>query len=242
MYSWVSVTTWSLFWMSWTIAGNAAAASRSRSSLAAEGEGGGGSSSVVNATCSTASMRWQKCAASLWAVVVYFFLFLIPLLLPLLQSPSQYASQSALNRSHNFNGCGEFVALLSGSVASFMDPDRHPSARAELLFLCVCSGVNEVNKLFVYFCFLHKKKATNITKYWRNAELMGTASSGVTVRLVSFGVSLPVALSWSRCFSVSCCLLTSPNWQGKHTHTHTTYTIAHTQSLVCGIVNRSTTY
>lgn len=150
-----------------------------------------------------------------------FFVFLIPLLLPLPQSPSQSASQSALNRSHNFNGCGEFVALLSGSVASFMDPDRHPSARAEQLFLCVCSGVNEVNKFFVCFCFLHKKKATNITKYWRNAELMGTASSGVTVRLVLFGVSLPVALSRSRSFSVSCCLLTSPNWQGKHTHTHT---------------------
>lgn len=144
-----------------------------------------------------------------------FFVFLIPLLLPLPQS----TSQSALNRSHNFNGCGEFVALLSGSVASFMDPDRHLSARAALLFLCVCSGVNEVNKFFVYFCFLHKKKATNVTKYWRNAELMGTASSGVTVRLVSFRVSLPVALSRSRSFSVSCCLLTSPNWHGKHTHT-----------------------
>lgn len=87
-----------------------------------------------------------------------FFVFLIPLLLPLPQSTSQSVSQSALNRSHNFNGCGEFVALLSGSVASFMDPDRHLSARAELLFLCVCSGVNEVNKFIVYFCFLHKKR------------------------------------------------------------------------------------
>lgn len=95
-------------------------------------------------------------------------------------------------------------------------------ARGLSCFSCVsvCSGVNEVNKFFVYFCFLHKKKATNITKYWRNAELMGTASSGVTVRLVSFGVSLPVAVSRSRSFSVSCCLLTSPNWHGKHTHTH----------------------